>query len=185
MAGIPLAQPLGRSMDTPQDVNGMVEAAYEAHRPQLIRYLTGLTRDPSTAEDLVQDAFVRLTIETAAGRAPDDVGAWLHRVAHNLAMSRGRRLSVADRRRAELAVPDQPKSPESLALKSEQDREVQDAVSDLQAVHRYALMMAAMGYGGIDIARSIGRTEAATRTMLCRARAKVRTRLNAAQLIAP
>jgi DNA-directed RNA polymerase specialized sigma24 family protein len=100
-------------------------------------------------------------------------------------MSRGRRLSVADRRRAELAVPDQPKSPEYLALKSEQDREVQDAVSDLQAVHRYALMMAAMGYGGIDIARSIGRTEAATRTMLCRARAKVRTRLNAAQLIAP
>ena len=42
-------------------------------------------------------------------------------------------------------------------------------------------VMAAMGYGGIDIARSIGRTEAATRTMLCRARAKVRTRLTASK----
>jgi DNA-directed RNA polymerase specialized sigma24 family protein len=124
-------------------------------------------------------------METAAGRTPDDMGAWLHRVAHNLAMSRGRRLSVADRRRAELAVPDQPHSPEHLALASERDHEVKEAVSDLQAVHRYALMMAAMGYGGIDIARSIGRTEAATRTMLCRARAKVRTRLEALQPIAP
>lgn len=168
-----------------QDVNGIVEAAYEAHRSQLVRYLTGVTRDASTAEDLVQDAFVRLTIEATAGRTPDDVGAWLHRVAHNLAMSRGRHLSVADRRQSELARPDQPESPEHLVLVSERDREVQDAVSDLQAVHRYALLMAAMGYGGIDIARSIGRTEAATRTMLCRARAKVRTRLTASQAVAP
>lgn len=172
-------------MDTPQDVNGIVEAAYEAHRSQLIRYLTSVTRDASTAEDLAQDAFVRLTVESTAGRIPDDVGAWLHRVAHNLAMSRGRRLSVADRRHCELAVPDQPQSPEQLALASERDREVQDAVSDLEAVHRYALLMAAMGYGGIDIARSIGRTESATRTMLCRVRAKVRTQLNAAQPIRP
>lgn len=167
-----------------QDVNGIVEAAYEAHRGQLVRYLTGVTRDASTAEDLVQDAFVRLTIEATAGRTPDDIGAWLHRVAHNLAMSRGRHLSVADRRQSELARPDQPESPEHLVLVSERDREVQDAVSDLQAVHRYALVMAAMGYGGIDIARSIGRTEAATRTMLCRARAKVRTRLSASQAVA-
>ena len=172
-------------MDTPANVNGIVEAAYEAHRAQLIRYMSGVTRDVSTAEDLVQDAFVRLTIETAAGRAPDDVGAWLHRVAHNLAMSRGRHLSVADRRQSDLARPDQPESPEHHALVAERDREVQDAVSDLQAVHRYALLMAAMGYGGIDIARSIGRTEAATRTMLCRARAKVRTRLTASQVVAP
>lgn len=168
-----------------QDVNRLVEAAYEAHRSQLVRYLTGVTRDASIAEDLVQDAFVRLTIEATAGRTPDDVGAWLHRVAHNLAMSRGRHLSVVDRRESELARPDQPESPEHLVLVSERDREVQDAVSDLQAVHRYALVMAAMGYGGIDIARSIGRTEAATRTMLCRARAKVRTRLTASGAVAP
>ena len=168
-----------------QDVNGIVEAAYAAHRPQLVRYLAGVTRDTSTAEDLVQDAFVRLTIEATAGRTPDDIGAWLHRVAHNLAMSRGRHLSVADRRQSELARPDQPESPEHLVLVSERDREVQDAVSDLQAVHRYALLMAAMGYGGIEISRSIGRTEAATRTMLCRARAKVRTRLTASQAVAP
>lgn len=176
---------MGRTMDTPQDVNGIVAAAYEAHRARLTRYLTGLTREASTAEDLVQDAFVRLTIETAAGRAPDDVGAWLHRVAHNLAMSRGRRIAVADRRQSDLARPDQPESPEHVALVAERDREVHDAISDLQAVHRYALLMASMGYGGIDIARSIGRTEAATRTMLCRARARVRTRLNASQMAAP
>ena len=48
----------------------MVEAAYEAHRSQLIRYLTRVTRDASTAEDLVQDAFVRLTIDHPRGVSP-------------------------------------------------------------------------------------------------------------------
>jgi RNA polymerase sigma-70 factor, ECF subfamily len=171
-------------MHTPRDVNAVVQAAYEEYRPQLIRYLTSVTRDPSTAEDLVQDAFVRLTIESSAGRVPDDVGAWLHRVAHNLAMSRGRRLSVADRRHSELPVGEQPVSPERHALTAERDREVQESMSDLEAVHRYALMMAAMGYGGIDIAQAIGRSEGATRTMLCRVRAKVRARLDATQPLA-
>ena len=163
----------------------MVEAAYEAHRSQLIRYLTRVTRDASTAEDLVQDAFVRLTIEVIRGACP----------RRHRRVAASRRPQPRDEPRAaavgcrqaplELALPDQPQSPEQLALASERHREVQDAVSDLEAVHRYALLMAAMGYGGIDIARSIGRTEAATRTMLCRVRAKVRTRLTAVQPIAP
>jgi len=172
-------------MDTERDANGIVGSAYDLHRPSLLRYLSGITRDPVTAEDLVQDAFLRLTIETSAGRVPEDIGAWLHRVGHNLAMSRGRRLSVADRRRSELAKPDQPLSPEHVALALESQREVQAVVGDLDPDHRAALLLAAMGYGGPEIARSIGRTDGATRTMLCRARAKVRAQLLALQPVSP
>src|SRR5262245_5243462 len=164
-------------MDTCPDIERIVGSAYELHRPDLWRYLTSLTHDAVVAEDLVQDAFLRLTVEAQAGRLPDDVGAWLHRVGHNLAMSRGRRISVADRHRSNLAMPDQPPSPEQVVLAEERDRAVAAAMAQLEPVQRKALVMASMGYGGPEIARWIGRTDGATRTMLCRLRAKVRADL--------
>ena len=168
-------------MDAERAVEGIVGSAYELHRTTLLRYLTGLTRDAVIAEDLVQDAFLRLTVEISAGRVPDDIGPWLYRVAHNLAMSRGRRLTVADRKRSALAVPDQPESPESVALAAERDREVSRVVAELDPVQQEALALAAMGYGGVEIARTIGRSHGATRTLLCRARAAARVRLLATE----
>jgi RNA polymerase sigma-70 factor (ECF subfamily) len=155
----------------------VVGTAYELHRSSLLRYLTGLTRDPTVAEDLVQETFVRLMIEVRADRIPEDLGGWLHRVGHNLAMSHGRHLSVVDRRRGELARPTLSISPEQVTVDVERDREVHAVLGDLDPVHRRALLLAAMGYGGPEIARAIGRTNGATRTMLCRARAKVRSRV--------
>jgi RNA polymerase sigma factor (sigma-70 family) len=146
-----------------------------------MRYVTGLTRDAVVAEDLVHDAFLRLSIEISARRAPDDIGRWLYRVAHNLAMSRGRRLTVADRKRSALPVPDQSESAELVALAAERSREAATVVAGLDPIHRQVLAMAALGYGGIEIARTIGRSHAATRTLLCRARATARARLVATQ----
>jgi RNA polymerase sigma-70 factor, ECF subfamily len=164
-------------MDTSPDTERIVASAYELHRPVLWRYLTSLTHDAVAAEDLVQDAFLRLTVEVRNGRIPDDTGAWLHRVGHNLAMSRGRRLTVADRHRTELALPDQPPLPEQVVLAEERHRAVAAALDELEPVQREALVMASLGYGGPEIARWIGRTDGATRTMLCRLRAKVRADL--------
>ena len=161
-------------MDTALDAEAIVGTAYRTHSGSLQRYLTSLTRDPSTGEDLTQDAFERLMREVRAGRVPDDIGGWLHRVGHNLAMSRGRRLSVADRHRSELVVSDWAPSPESLALAGEDQQAVGAVLEDLGVVDRRALILAAHGYHGAEIARSIGRSEVATRTLLCRARAKVR-----------
>jgi RNA polymerase sigma-70 factor (ECF subfamily) len=172
-------------MDTERAVDGIVGSAYQLHRAALMRYLTGLTRDAVVAEDLVQDAFLRLNIEIAAGRVPDKVGPWLYQVAHNLAMSRGRRLTVADRKRSALTVPDQTASAELVALAAERNREVATVVADLDPIHRQVLSLAALGYGGIEIARTIGRSHGATRTLLCRARATARARLVAAQPVSP
>ena len=168
--------------DSRLDVERIVAAAYLAHSAQLQRYLTGVTRDPSAAEDLAHDAFERLTAEVRAGRVPDEIGAWLHRVGHNLAMSRGRRISVADRRRSELVVSDWAPSPESLTVAGEEQRAVGAALEGLGRVDRQALILASQGYRGAEIAQSIGKSPiVATRTLLCRARAKVRARMLAGQ----
>ena len=154
-----------------------LESAYEVCRPSLLRYLGSVTRDPPLAEDLAQDAFLRLTIEVQAGRIPDDPAAWLHRVGHNLAMSSGRRRSVALRIHPVLERPDEPASPEAAALEVERLRELGDVLTALDPVHRQALTLAAMGYPAHEIARTIGRTDGATRTMLCRVRARVRAQV--------
>jgi RNA polymerase sigma factor (sigma-70 family) len=157
-----------------------VEAAWAEHRASLVGRLTALTRSPDVAEDLVQDAFCRLTREVEAGRTPDDAGAWLHRVAGNLVKSRGRHLTVVDRRAGQLPRPDAPETPEAIAVAAERAAAVRGALAGLSPADRDALILAAQGYRGEEIASSIGRTPGATRTLLCRARTKMRGRLEMA-----
>ena len=163
------------------EIDRVVGTAYATYAGSICRYLTGITREVSTAEDLTHDAFLRLTVEVGAGRTPDDIGAWLHRVGHNLAMSRGRRLQVADRHVAELAQPQPAPSPESAAIHDEEGRAAADALKLLPLVHQRAMILASFGVGGPEIAQSIGRSQGATRTLLCRARARMRTTLLAAE----
>jgi RNA polymerase sigma-70 factor (ECF subfamily) len=163
------------------DVDGIVEQAYTAHAAALRRRLTVLTHDPAAAEDLTQEAFVRLMVEIRAGDVPDNIGGWLWRVAHNLGVSRGRRMAVADRRRADLLPESLGASPETLAIRAEAEREVLDALDQLDVTGRTAVTMAAWGVSGPEIARTIGRTNNATRTLLCRARARVRATVLHAQ----
>jgi RNA polymerase sigma-70 factor (ECF subfamily) len=155
----------------------IIESAYAAHAGKLLRRLTATTRDPAAAEDLTQEAFTRLVVQVRAGRAPDDIGAWLHRVSQNLAMSRGRRIAVASRRGSEIRPPGEAPSPESMAVEAERHARLRDALAELDATDRRVLILAANGYRGAEIARSIGRTAAATRTLLCRARTKIRGRM--------
>jgi RNA polymerase sigma-70 factor (ECF subfamily) len=162
-------------MDQPADQDRIVATAYAVHAGSIRRYLGSVTRDHDVAEDLTQDAFLRLTVEVGAGRVPDDIGAWLRRVAFNLAMSRGRRQSVADRHLAGLVQTTVASSPEAAAIHDEDAVAAVRALGMLPAIHRQAIVLASFGVDGPEIARTIGRTQGATRTLLCRARARVRT----------
>lgn len=161
----------------PDDVRRYAEAVYEVHGARLHGWLIGLTRDEATAEDLTHEAFVRLISEAAAGRAPLDPGAWLHRVAANLATSRGRRIAVAGRREGELPLPEPEESPEGAAIGAEEAAALHAAMRGLNQHDRDALLLAAHGFRGAEIAARLGRSEGATRTLLCRARAKLRAQL--------
>lgn len=155
----------------------VLETAFMEHRAGLVRHLTTVTRDVDVAEDLAQEAFLRLAGEVDRGRQPDDPGAWLHRVGSNLAMSRGRHLQVVDRRAGDLARPSEPPGPEQILVEGELTAAVSEVLGEMTGAERHALVLAAYGYRGIEIASAIGRSAGATRTLLCRARAKIRERL--------
>ncbi len=164
-------------MDGELDGDAIVVAYLEEHGPALERCLTAFTRDPDEAADLVQEVALRLLVEARAGRTPDRPAAWAMTVGRNLAVSRARRRSTADRSADRLTPPTETTSPETAALERERNLALASALAGASASDRRAVLMAAWGYCGREIAVDLGRTELATRALLCRARARLRTRL--------
>ena len=158
----------------------LVTAAFEAHRDELFTFLARTMRNDPEAEDLVQETFLRLAREVHAGRVPDQLRAWLYRVASNLAMSRFRRQSVVGRFLTKFGSSEaggEMTSPETSALRRERSAAMEKALQTLQPEARLALVLAGQGFSGRDVARAIGRSEAATRTLMCRARLRLRGEL--------
>ncbi len=156
-------------------------ALYETHRIELFAFLIRMTRDRETAEDLLQEAFIQLIREARAGRMPDQVRPWLYRVASNAAISRSRHGAVWNRLMPRLVDRREPAMPEREALRAEQDGALHTALRALAPDARAALLLAAQGFDGHEIAESIGRTEGATRTLLCRSRVQLRQLLERAE----
>lgn len=166
-----------RSQRARADGEMMLEAAFRAHAPALRGRLIALTRDPAVADDLVGEAFLRLATEIDAGRPPLDPGAWLYRVGRNLVISRARRNVVATRAMPGLFDHGVAGSPEEAVLERERDRTLHDALATLARDDRRIVLLAAQGYRPEEIASLIGCSGAATRTRLCRARGRLRSRL--------
>ncbi|HEY8868595.1 MAG TPA: RNA polymerase sigma factor [Candidatus Limnocylindrales bacterium] len=160
------------------------EGAYAAHRMPLFRWLVATTRDADMAEDVTQEAFIRLARELDAGRPPDNAGAWLHRVAANLVVSAARHRVVVDRAADRLPSPSEYPSPEGLVVETERFTALRAALAELSPVERQAVLLSAQGFLGSEIAARSGRSEAAVRTLICRTRAKLRARLSTEGLAA-
>jgi RNA polymerase sigma-70 factor (ECF subfamily) len=155
----------------------VVVDAFEAYGPEIHRHLRSLVRNDADAEDLGQETFLRLHTEVRGGRAPQDPRAWLHRVAANLAMSRGRHLQVEARTAPRLREREEGSGAEDQVIRRDEHRHLSAALATLSETDREVLLLAAAGYGSAEIAERLGRTPLATRTLLCRARARLRLRL--------
>jgi RNA polymerase sigma-70 factor (ECF subfamily) len=160
-------------------VDEFVVAAYEAHHAEVYGFLARATRNVSAAEDLLQGTYLRLTQEARAGQAPLEVRAWLYRVASNLVISRARRHATASRRRDGSAQKGDLMTappPGAGVIGRDGVAEMERALAGLSVDARLALLLSGEGFGGEEIAATIGRSAAATRTLLSRARARVRIR---------
>ena len=172
----PLAEPvnvagrvLGRSA-----LDAVITAAFEMHSAAIYGLALRSTRDPELAADVTQEAFLRLLTESQRGRLPDNLGGWLYRTSSNLIVSRARRATVARRFAPRLLQRDEPDGPESIAIANEGHRDLDAALATLTVADRMALVLSAQGATGEEIAGHLGRSHAATRTHLTRARARLR-----------
>jgi RNA polymerase sigma factor (sigma-70 family) len=156
-------------------ISEMIAAAFHDHSAAIHGTALRSTRDPELAADVTQEAFLRLVVEAQAGRCPENIGAWLYRTSANLIVSRARRAAVARRLAPRLVRTDGPAQPDAIAVLHEDHHELQVALATLPVAARVALLMAAHGATGEEIARHLGRSHGATRTLLSRARGRLRT----------
>ena len=123
------ARPAGRV------ARDIATSVFERHHDELFRAALRACRDPETAEDLVQEALVRLMVEVDTRGAPDNVRAWLHRVICNLAVSLGRRATVRRRYAGALVRRDEPATPEAIVLDHEARSALAAALRDPAGGH--------------------------------------------------
>ena len=165
------------------DRRAAVARAFEDYHAELLSFLRRATRDDEAAEDLAQEAFLRLAREVEAGRTPEHIRAWLYRVASNLVVSRARRAHTVVAWLAQhgpaAAEDDRAPSPEEGLLRHERRSELEALLDTLPADARTALLLSGQGFTGLEIAAAIGRSHAATRTLLTRTRINLRLALEA------
>lgn len=116
---------------------------YVAHRSDLVTYASRILGDRAHAEDIVQEAYLRLDA-AMAGQVLREPLAYLYRIVHNLALDmkrklvrEGGRLTSADDGFTEIAG-DQP-SPESEAAARGEMRLLLQAMAELPERTRIAL----------------------------------------------
>jgi RNA polymerase sigma-70 factor (ECF subfamily) len=170
----------------PTETAGPTDRA-EADLTALVREYSGLLyrvalsvlRNPAEAEDVVQDAFLRVLQRRHSLAAVVDIRPWLVRIAWNLALDRVRRTrpdQMDDLFAAGLVAAGLP-ADQALA-EAGQIKQVLRAMEHLPKKERQALLLSAMdSLSAAEIGAILGRSESSVRSLLFRARAHLRQRL--------
>jgi RNA polymerase sigma-70 factor (ECF subfamily) len=147
-----------RDIAAPMTLNEKVIAHFEQLRVPVFRFLLRKTRDAGRAEELTQEAFLRLCRHLQEGRTLDNPKAWLFTVANNLATDTRRNdsnLTDLDEhtwREIEESRSGPQVDPEKLMLQDERLDRLHVAVLNLTTLQRECLHLRAEGLRYREIA---------------------------------
>jgi RNA polymerase sigma-70 factor (ECF subfamily) len=148
-----------------------IRRLFERHYPSLVWYLEGRLGDRDLAEDLAQEAFVRLIDKPP--RAPD---AWLYVVAGNLArdahrseVRRSHHLTIVDAPEQAANAADPAPGADAALLRAEESALVQDTLATLSERDSALLLMRADDVSYREIADAIGVAPTSVGPLLARA----------------
>ena len=159
------------------------DALFTRWGPRLARYLERMLRDRSHAEELVQEAFLRVHRARARYQPDARFSTWLYRIATNLALNELRR----PRQRDPHGSLDAEGTPELAAASPGVDevvharREgalVREVLGELPEKQRAALLLATLeGCSYAEIAEALDVSEKAVKALVHRARSGLAKRL--------
>jgi RNA polymerase sigma-70 factor (ECF subfamily) len=148
------------------------EAFYREMHPRLWAYLARTMRPPDAAEDIAQEAFVRLLSSRGAALPADERRAYLFRIAQNLVRDAARRGDAGAPRARCTSEPAAPPPADPIG------RRAAAALASLPERDRRLLWLAhAEEWRHADIARALGLAAASVRVLLHRARRRFQDRL--------
>jgi RNA polymerase sigma-70 factor (ECF subfamily) len=163
------------------------EALVERHSRAVYRLAHRMTGNPSDAEDVVQETFLRAYRQLWRFESRANFGTWLHRIAVNcsidLIRSRPHREAGADAADLEqLGASDGldsgQRTPERLMLSTEVQERINGAMAGLSRMERAAFVLRHFeGQSIDDISRALGLKANATKHSIFRAVRKMRVAL--------
>ena len=145
------------------------DALYDEVFPPLHRYCQRLTGDPDAAEDVAQEAFVRLLDRKVVGERRA-LRVWLFTVATHLIRDRWR-VSQNRRRLLEInpVLPSAGPDPEQEAERRLEVAGVRRALDGLEARDRELLLMREEGFSYREIGEAVGVSPTSVGTLIARA----------------
>jgi len=152
---------------------------YDAYFERLYRYAYRFVGDAETAQDIAAETLRRLLEALRDGRAPNHLGAWLYRVAHNLAMDQYRQ------RPAEGLVSLEPDLDQADEVDTEADSEhrlaqkrVRQALGRLTPEQQSVVVLKFMeGYSNAEVGALMNKPEGAIKSLQHRALATLKRAL--------
>ena len=145
---------------------------FRAQHPRLVALAWRVLGDRAEAEDVAQEALLRLHGAEVRERPDAEVAAWLRRVAMNLAFNRARdrsRATVRAERTARLEPAPAVEGVVDAVLAREEAESVRAALVALPERQRAVLLLRHSGYRYAEIAETLGIAVGSVGVLLARA----------------
>ncbi len=157
----------------------VTQAFRELHK-SVYWYLHGIVANSAVAEDLTQEAFLRLLREFHRGVSIDNQRAWIFRVATNLALSHKKSQCTASSLLdvSESGCPDTGPGPEQAVLQAETNRLLSAGMTRLSAQEQQCLLLRSEGLRYREIAEALNIRVSTVATFVTRAVRKLAESVN-------
>jgi RNA polymerase sigma-70 factor (ECF subfamily) len=154
------------------------EHLYRAYSGRVYGLCLRLTREASTAEDCTQETFISAWRNLGRFEGRSALGTWLHRIAVNVALARGRRVQLEI-----VPPPEESDRAEAFGGVIDDDTpplDVEKAIGTLPEGARHVLVLYGLyGYTHEEAADMLGIAVGTCKAQLHRARRLLRERLSA------
>jgi RNA polymerase sigma-70 factor (ECF subfamily) len=158
--------------------NAAIRAVVGRFLPQVLALARRMLGDATEAEDVSQDAMLRLWQMAPRWRADAPVGAWLYRVTHNLAIDRIRRRRPTVDVDAAVDLSDPAPTPAERLAAGERKSAVERAIAALPERQRTAITLVhTLEMGNIEAAAAMEISVEALESLLSRGRRALRAAL--------
>ncbi len=161
------------------DDNGLVELIKD-YKDGLILYLCGFTDNILTAEEIMEETFVRLAVKKPRFSGKSSFKSWLYAIGRNAAIDRMRHNSRHKHENIDdyssLAADEE--EIEKAFLIEERKIRLHSAIKTLKAEHRQVLWLVYFeDFSVSEAAKAIGKSKHATENLLYRARLSLKAKL--------
>ncbi len=171
---------------------GAFEEIVHRYRERVYRLAYGMTRDPSEAEEVLQDTFLNIFKNLVQFRGDSALASWIYRVAANAALMRLRRQKRKPLLSLEEAVPtfettvsesllpagEWARQADDKLLSKELAARIEEAILRLPEKYRLVLLLRDVeGLSNDEVAQTLGITLPTVKSRLHRSRLYVRGEL--------